>query len=63
MEILILIVIAIGIFTIATRSRRGHRGLTARKCPACRNLIHPKATVCEFCHSPVTPERWIWQRR
>lgn len=23
---------------------------TAKRCPYCFNLIHPQATVCQFCH-------------
>ena len=62
MGILLLIVIAIAVIAIASRPKRGYRGLTARKCPHCRNLIHPKASVCEFCCQAVPPQRWIWQR-
>lgn len=61
MELLIVILLVLIVIAYNTRRKVKHAGITARRCPHCKNLIPMKADVCEYCHRDVPKEYWIWE--
>lgn len=60
MELLVIIVVLVLLFSIS-RNTRGPSGLFVDPCPYCMMPMHRKATVCPYCQRESQCS--IWQKR
>jgi len=47
--IVAVLLLLVGIFVRSGRGRRRQRGIFARPCPYCREMMHGRATICASC--------------